>query len=174
MAVVSFSLENTVLNRLFITTFLPEFRLPRGFPDCNCTTRNITLDNRQLHVPIFTFQCKEESRKIISSGLILKETNVPPYSVFEGHGYLKHAVVGWRVNHALRYNMYLIPYDVQMKNSVFYAYIESLRKDGEQPPSRIIFQERPHGSENRDSDDGSNSDSFIFEPVGVPEPDFSG
>ena len=83
-------------------------------------------------------QYEEETRKTISAGLVLNETTIPPYSVFVGHGYFQHAGVGWRGNHALRYHMYFIPNEIQMKDSVYYAYNRSFRKEGERPPSRLV------------------------------------
>lgn len=55
--------------------------------------------------------------------------------------------------------MYLIPDDIQMNYSVNYSYNGSFKKDGEEPPSRSISQNKSEESLHKDSDDGSSSNS---------------
>ena len=77
-----------------------------------------------------------------------------------GHGYFQHAGVGWKGNHALRYHMYLIPDDIQMKDYVYYAYNRSFKKEGERPLSRPVPENQSVHSIHNETDDGSSSDDL--------------
>ena len=53
---------------------------------------------------------------------------IPPHSIFIGHGYVQHAGAGWSGNHNLRYHIYLIPDGHKLKNAVSFAYGWSFKK----------------------------------------------
>ena len=124
-----------------------------------------TTPGSQLYV-----QYEQEARKTISAGLVLNEITIRPYSVFVGHLYFQHAGVGWRGNHALRYHMYLIPDDIQMKDFVYYSYNRSFRKEGERPPSRPVSENHSEQSIHNESDDGSSSEDLEIRPLGRTDP----
>ena len=56
---------------------------------------------------------------------------IPPFSVFIGHGYVQHAGAGWSGSHNLRYHIYLIPDGHQLRDTVAFAYGYSFKKEGD-------------------------------------------
>ena len=69
-----------------------------------------------------------KQRRILAHFTDMELINIPPHSVFVGHGHVQHAGAGWTGTENLRYHMYLIPEGHNMKDAVAFAYGWSFRK----------------------------------------------
>lgn len=59
--------------------------------------------------------------------LTLEPVVLPPHSVFVGHGYLQHAGAEYLGQVNLRYHVYLSPEDLDLQDSISFAYQWSLK-----------------------------------------------
>ena len=66
--------------------------------------------------------------------------------------------------------MYLIPDDIQMKYSVYYAYNTSLRTEGDGPTSKPVSEIHSVQNIHNESDDGSSSHDLEIRPLGSTDP----
>lgn len=62
----------------------------------------------------------------LASALHMDPINIPPNSVFIGHGHLQHAGAEWTGSHSLRYHIYVTPEGQHLPDAILFAYGHSL------------------------------------------------
>jgi hypothetical protein len=70
-------------------------------------------------------------KRKMASVIRMTRIDIPRHSVFIGHGFLQHAGAEWTGNHSLRYHVYIIPEGNNLKDTVYFAYTWSLKKEGD-------------------------------------------
>lgn len=70
---------------------------------------------------------QDDVKECLAQRLIVEEINTPPDSVSTGHGYLQHAGAHMPEEYCSRYNISLIPKDVQLESNTYFAYGNILR-----------------------------------------------
>ena len=68
----------------------------------------------------------DNQKENIRKRLKLIALEIPPLSIFVGHGHLQHAGAEWRGSHCPRYHIYLTPEDLQLPEEIVFAYAEPL------------------------------------------------
>lgn len=56
--------------------------------------------------------------KSLANPLRIEEVNKPPWSMLTGHGYIQHVRGKWRKKYCLRYHMYLVPEELELKGDL--------------------------------------------------------
>ena len=69
----------------------------------------------------------ENQKESIRKGLRLRALEIPPLSIFIGHGHLQHAGAEWGGSHCPRYHIYLTPEDLQLPDAIVFAYGDALQ-----------------------------------------------
>ena len=112
----------------------------------------------------------------------MDEVQIPSYSIFIRYGYVQHEGDGYGGTHALRYHMYIIPADNNLKDAISYPYGRSFRKwddlDGinshpsvaSSSPSRRGRSPTPssHHSNNENSDNEQGLQGWEIGAAGYP------
>jgi hypothetical protein len=70
-------------------------------------------------------------KRKMASVLRMTRIKIPRHSVFIGHGFLQHAGAEWTGTPSLRYHVYIIPEGNSLKDTVYFAYNWSLKKEGD-------------------------------------------
>ena len=92
----------------------------------------------------------EKSRlHMLSRTLEMEEIDIPPFSLFIGHGYLQHAGAGWRGNHSIRYHTYVVPENHLLPDAIAFAYDWSLKAGNGTTP--IVLTNEEEGEDEVDS-----------------------
>lgn len=89
-------------------------------------------------------------KEFLGKGLRLKPVDIPPYSVYFGHGWVQHAGFGWDGKHRLRYHVYIMPGSQPLPDAVAFAYGTSLPRatsTASAPSANISEQHNTHNSE---------------------------
>ena len=137
---------------------------PTGLWVCDGSHKNVNQSTRR----------KLQLADVMRMSLI----QIPPNSVFIGHGFLQHAGAAWAGNHCLRYHMYLSPEGYELSDSVSFAYGKSLEKitgtaseDSQESSDRDgkhdIVEDHPgsefsFGSDDENPDDNDDDDDHDF------------
>ena len=74
---------------------------------------------------LFVFYEKKELQKL-ARVLKLETIEIPPYSIFIGHGWIQHSGAGWNGSHCLRYHLYFVPEGYSLPDGIHFAYHEIL------------------------------------------------
>lgn len=91
-------------------------------------------------------------------------------SVLVGHDYLPHAGSGWKRQHSLKCQIYMILHEAERKNAVAHSYWESLRRkdEGASVASNVLSSlESDGGGSHKGDDCGSHSKGPENSIVGV-------
>ena len=68
----------------------------------------------------------KKEREGLSANLKMERIEIPPNSIFIGHGHLQHAGDGYNGSHCVRYHTYIAPEDVEIPDAIIFGYENAL------------------------------------------------
>ena len=68
----------------------------------------------------------KKEREGLSANLKMERIEIPPNSIFIGHGHLQHAGDGYNGSHCIRYHTYIAPEDIEIPDAIIFGYENSL------------------------------------------------
>lgn len=81
---------------------------------------------------------------------------IPQFSVFVGHEYLRHAGCGWRDYHGLQYHAYHIAVSYELRHAVVLVY--SARFSNRKRAENVIDKQESHQQEKEKAEGLDNAD----------------